>query len=97
VGDVEDPSARSAARLARARAVVRRLEQVLLEADDGNTRLSPAVREVRRVLGGGAPRWWSQPAFGLEGRVPREVAVGSAEGCDRVISLLGQIETGTLA
>jgi uncharacterized protein (DUF2384 family) len=91
---IHDISTHLARRLDCARAVVAQLETRLLAADKSDPQLAAVIEAVERVFDNSAARWWSQPAFGLDGRVPRDVALEGSEGCERVVTLLLRIEHG---
>jgi uncharacterized protein (DUF2384 family) len=89
--------ARLVQRLVQARALANRLEIELLQADRDDPMLRPVLEILERVVAEGAARWWTTPAYGLNGQFPRDVALTGRFGRERVAVLLLQIEWGILS
>jgi uncharacterized protein (DUF2384 family) len=66
----------------------------LFEADADDVHLASLVATIRRVWKHKGPRWWTRPTMPLGGRSPRDIAVESSEGRERVETLIIQIEHG---
>lgn len=87
-----------AAQLNEALEDVERLRAELFALDAADPALAEVTAAVKRAAGEEhAPRWWTTPASGLQGAAPRDIAVGSQEGAERMRKLALQIANGTSA